>query len=79
MFGYVVVDEVGRDGFSFLFSDNPFFEPLDRLPAFELDEDFVGCHVFEEVEENAAVDSITSDVEGLVDLDEYCSHIYLMP
>ena len=71
---YILVDEMGSDSCSFLFRDYPFFEPLDRFPAFEFYEYFVGVNVLVEIEKNAAIDSVSCDVERLVNLYEDVRH-----
>ena len=71
---YVFVDEVGSDPSGLLLRYDPFLKPLDWLPTFEFDEYLIGVDVLEEVEEDAAVDRVTCDVEGFVDLDEDVRH-----
>lgn len=71
---YVLVDEVGSNGGSLLFWDDPLLEPSDGFPALELDHDLIGVDVLIEVEEDTAVYCVSCDVEGFVDLDEHVGH-----
>jgi hypothetical protein len=72
---YVVVDEMGRDGLPFLFSNDPFLEPPHRLPALELYEHFIAGHVFKEIEEDVTIDGVSCNVKRLIDLDEDRCHL----
>lgn len=65
---------MGSYGCSFLFGDNPFLKPFDRLPALKLDKYFVGVDILVKVEEDAAVDGIACDVERPVNLYEDVCH-----
>jgi len=72
---YVLIDEVRRYSLFLSLGNNSFFVPFDRLPALELDDHLTTVHVLEKIEENVPVDCVPCDVEGLVNLDEDCSHI----
>lgn len=57
-----------------MFGDDPFLEPSDRLPPFELYHDLVGDDVLVEVEKDLTLDRITCEVKGTIDGDEGGGH-----
>ncbi len=67
---YVLIDKMRGDMLFFLFTDDTFFKPSYRLPAFKFDVDLVCVDVVEEVKEYAAVDRVSCDIERFIDLDE---------
>jgi len=69
-----VPDHIWLNSLSLSFRNNSFFEPSDRFPTFELDINLIGTDSFHKVEVNMSIDSITSEVERLVDLDEAARH-----
>ena len=71
---YGVKDEVGCDIGTLMFRNDAFLKPSYGLPAFELDGDLIGDDVFEEVEVDLSLDSVSCKVERTVDLDERCCH-----
>lgn len=58
----------------FLLSEHSFLDPPDWLPAFELDDDFVGVDDFDQVEEDLSLDGVACEVERFIDLDECARH-----
>ena len=66
---------MGSYSLLFLLSNNSFLIPLDRFPPFELDIDLIGSHVLEQVEIDKTIDSISSNIEGLIDLNKNSGHI----
>ena len=60
-----------------LLTYDPFLIPLDWLPSFKLNIDFIRTHVLEEVEIDEPIDSISCQVEGFIDLDEDGGHVII--
>ena len=60
--------------FFLLFMNNSFLIPLDRLPSLELDINLISTHILKEIEVDETIDSISSNVERFINLDEDCSH-----
>lgn len=69
-------DHIGLNSLSLSLRYYSLFNPSDRLPALELNLNFIGCNGFHKIEEDMAVDSITSKVERLINLDEAGCHLY---
>ena len=57
-----------------LLAEHSFLDPPNRLPALELDDDFVGVDDLNQVEEDLPLDGVPCEVERLVDLDERAGH-----
>lgn len=57
-----------------MFGDDPFLEPSDGLPPFELYHDLVGDDVLIEVEKDLTLDRITCEVKRTIDGDEGGGH-----
>lgn len=73
--GYCIKDEIGGDVGPFMLGYDPFLEPSDGLPPFELDGNFVANDVFEEVQIDLPLDGVAGEVEGTVDGDEDRGHM----
>lgn len=64
----------GNPGLLLLIDDFPFINPTGLLPAFELNQHFIGIHRLVEVEKDLTHDGLAGEVEWLVDLYEYLGH-----
>ena len=58
----------------FLLAEHSFLNPPHRLPALELDYDFVGVDDLDQVEEDLPLDGVPCEVERLIDLNERARH-----
>lgn len=67
-------DEIILDILPLLLHKHPLLNPPHRLPALKLDQDLIGIDGFHEVEEDVALDGVTCEIEGFVDLDEGVRH-----
>lgn len=54
--------------------DDSLFEPAHGLPTLEFDEDFISDDIFEEVEVDLALDCVSGEIEGFINLDKSSSH-----
>ena len=51
-----------------------FLDPFHIFPTFELDHNFIGIHIFIELQVDLPVDRLTRKVESLVNFDEDLTH-----
>lgn len=75
MKNYIVPNEVRLNSFPFSFWNNSFLKPSDRLPALEFNHDFIGVDALHEIEEDMAINSVSSEVKWLVYLNETTRHL----
>jgi len=68
-------DHSGLYSFAFGLWYYPFLKPSDWFPAFELDDDLIGVDIFEKIQEDVALDSISRKVKLLIDFDKTTCHL----
>jgi hypothetical protein len=71
-------NQVCIDPLSFFLRNKLFLYPSDGLPSLELDLQLVSIRILIEVKEDAALNCISSEIVGLVDLDKKLGHSILI-
>ena len=63
-------DEIILDILPLLLHKHPLLNPPHRLPTLKLYQYLIGIDSFHEIEKDVALDGITCEIEGLIDLDK---------
>lgn len=67
-------NKIALDVLLFLFGKDSFFDPSDRLPPLELDDNLIGVDSLDKVEEDVSLDGIACEVERFIHLYECRRH-----